>query len=58
MNAIILITLMVLIALPMISSALFLVARVCGVNHQVDALCGETANAQTIFATSSHTLAC
>ena len=53
MNAIILITLMVLIALPMISSALFLVARVCGVNHQVDAV-----NAQTIFATTPQTMAC
>ena len=58
MSTMLLISFIVFIVLPMICSALFLVARVCGVNHQVDALCGETANAQTIFATSSHTLAC
>ena len=58
MNAILLISLIVFIVLPMICSALFVVARVAAVHKMESAHKAETTHAEVIYHTSSSLVAC
>ena len=58
MNAILLISLIVFIVLPMICSALFVVARVTAVHKMELAHQAETTQAEVIYHTSSSLVAC
>ena len=58
MNAILLISLIVFIVLPMICSALFVVSRVAAVHKMESAHQAETTHAEVIYPASSSLVAC
>ena len=58
MNAILLISLIVFIVLPMICSALFVVARVAAVHKMESAHQAETTHAEVIYPASPSLVAC